>query len=62
MKYWDLEYSISSNTMEKGKEKWIDNLRLKLIKALQIQRHWRNCTSNPEYKLAHKLIKDRLDS
>ena len=49
-------YLISSNTMEKGKEKWINDLRLKTIKVLQIQRHWRNCTSNPVYKLTQKLI------
>ena len=48
---------ISKNTMENGKELWINNLRLKIIKALQIQRHWRNCTSNPEYKLAQKLLR-----
>ena len=42
--------------MEKGKEKWINNLRLKTIKALQIQRHWRNCISNPSYRLAQKII------
>ena len=50
---WD---SISGNSMEKDKENWMNNLRLQIIKALQIQRHWRNCTSNPEYKLAQKLI------
>ncbi len=44
------------NTMEKDKENWINNHRLQIIKALQIQRHWRNCVSNPEYKLAQKLI------
>ena len=54
-------YNISSNTMDKGKPIWIHELRLKIIKALQIQRHWRNCTCNPEYKLAHKLINNRLD-
>jgi hypothetical protein len=49
--------------MELGKKEWINNkLRLHIIKALQIQRHWRNCSSNPEYKLAQKLIKNRLDS
>ena len=46
--------------MKKGKEHWIDDLRLKIIKAFQIQRHWRNCSSNPVYLLAHKLIKNRL--
>ena len=56
---WDI---ILDNNMKNGKETWINNLRLKTIKALQIQRHWRNCVSNPEYTLAQKLIKDRLNS
>ena len=60
-KKWDWG-SISGNTMEKDKENWINNHRLQIIKAFQIQRHWRNCVSNTEYKLAQKLIKDRLDS
>ena len=42
-------------------KKWINNLRLQTIKTLQIQRHWRNCTSNPEYKLAQKLITANID-
>ena len=36
------------------------NITWEIIKALQIQRHWRDCTNNPEYKLTQKLIKDRL--
>ena len=52
---------ILLNTMKKGKEKWINEERIKIIKALQIQRHWRNCSSNPRYKLAHKLIEKRLN-
>ena len=59
-KPWDWK-ELSWNPMLKYKEKWINDKRLQTIKALQIQRHWRNCTSNPEYKLAQKLIKDRLD-
>jgi hypothetical protein len=47
--------------MKHGKETWINKLRLKTIKTLQIQRHWRNCTSNPIYKLAQKLIKENLN-
>ena len=42
--------------MEQGRKKWINGYRLRIIKALQIQRHWRNCSSDPRYKLAHKLI------
>ena len=45
-----------------GKEKWINDKRLRIIKAFQIQRHWRNCSCNPEYKLAHKLIKERISN
>jgi len=46
--------------MEKGKEKWINDKRLRIIKALQIQRHWRKCSCNPEYPLAQRLILKRL--
>jgi len=52
---------ISNNKMKNGKETWINNRRLQIIKTLQIQRHWRNCTNNPEYKLALKIIKERMD-
>ncbi len=52
---WDWSV-ISGNPMEKDKEPWINNHRLQIIKAFQIQRHWRNCVSNPEYKLAQKLL------
>lgn len=55
-KAWDY-YQIFNNKMNKGKTRWIDNLRLKIIKALQIQRHWGNCSKNPEYLLAQKLIR-----
>ena len=48
--------------MEGGKEKWINDYRLKIIKALQIQRHWRMASNNPAYCLAQKLIKERLDN
>ena len=51
---------ISRNTMEKGKEKWINDKRLQIIKALQIQRHWRNCSCNLVYALAQRLILKRL--
>jgi hypothetical protein len=47
---------ISINSMEKGKEQWIKDLRLQIIKANQIQRYWRNCSCNPVYKLAQKLL------
>ena len=51
---------ISSNKMEKGKQKWIEDKRLQIIKALQIQRHWRNCSCNPEFAFARRLIIKRL--
>ena len=61
--YWD---SVSRHLMkhhpDKEKEKWMNNRRLQIIKAFQIQRHWRNCTSNPVYKLAQKLIQERLNN
>jgi hypothetical protein len=49
-------YHISLNTMEKGREKWIKAHRLRIIKVLQIQRHWRNCTCNPMFRLARKYL------
>ena len=54
-KPWDW-YDISYNKKGLGKEKWINQRRLKYIKALQIQRHWRNCSCNPEYKLAQRML------
>ena len=59
-KEWNWE-QVSCNTMKIGKDCWINDLRLRLIKALQIQRHWRMYSSNPEYKLARRLIEERLD-
>ena len=50
---WD---SIPRNTMEKGRDKWINDYRLRIIKALQIQKHWRYYSCNPEFKLAQKLL------
>jgi len=42
--------------MKLGKKRWIIRERLEHIKALQIQRHWRNCSCNPEYKLAQRCL------
>jgi hypothetical protein len=42
--------------MSKSKKEWINQRRLRHIKALQIQRHWRNCSCNPEYKLARLCL------
>jgi len=46
--------------MERGKQKWINDKRIQIIKTLQIQRHWRNCSCNPEFRLAQRLILNRL--
>ena len=54
-KPWDWE-EISDNSMSKEKEKWIDQRRLQHIKAHQIQRHWRNCSCNPQFKLAQRCL------
>jgi len=51
--YW---YAFYFNKMELGKEKWVNQRRLQHIKAIQIQRHWRNCSCNPEYKLAQRCL------
>ena len=53
--------AISKNTMEQGKKQWINDYRLRIIKASQIQRHWRYCISNPRYKLGQKLIEKCLN-
>ena len=58
-KDWDWEW-LSGNTMEKGRLVWINNKRIQIIKALQIQRHWRNYSCNPVYELARRLILKRL--
>ena len=52
---WDWD-SLSGNEMKQYKESWIHDKRLKHIKALKIQRHWRNCSCNPEYKLAQRCL------
>jgi hypothetical protein len=52
---WDWEL-IASNSMELGKKKWIRERRLRHIKAFQIQRHWRNCGCNPQFKLAQRCL------
>ena len=54
-KPWDWRY-ISCNDMWLWKKQWITKIRLKHIKASQIQRHWRNCSCNPEYKLAKRCL------
>ena len=58
---WNINYLVG-NDMDGRKRDWIAESRLRIIKILQIQRHWRNCRYNPKFKLARKLIKDMLDS
>ena len=57
--YWNLD-NISNNSMKFSKIRWINNYRLKIIKALQIQRHLRNCISNPLFKLSRNKIINML--
>ena len=54
-KPWDW-FRISGATMSKGKQRWINQRRLEHIKAFQIQRHWRNCSCNPEFKLSKRCL------
>lgn len=49
---------ISPIDITLGKEIWIHKYRLKWIKALQIQRIWRKCTCDPQYKLAQKKLNE----
>ena len=52
---WDINLLVK-NHMEKGHDCWIREQRLIHIKAFQIQRHWRICSCNPEYKLAQRCL------
>ena len=54
---------IQSNPDKEWDWYWLSdnpNITWEIIKALQIQRHWRNCSYNPEYKLTQKLVKNRI--
>jgi hypothetical protein len=57
--YW---CNISCNNMQLEKKLWIIQRRLQHIKAFQIQRHWRTCSCNPEYKLAQRLLSRLYES
>ena len=48
--------ALCKNKMGLGKKRWLNQSRLEHIKAFQIQRHWRNCSCNPEYKLAQRCL------
>ena len=54
-KPWDWD-NLSETSMTKYKNGWINERRLKHIKAFLIQRHWRLCSCNPEYKLAQRCL------
>jgi hypothetical protein len=47
---------ISFNNMHIGGKRWIHQRRLQHIKAFQIQKHWRNCSCNPQFKLAQRCL------
>ena len=53
--------SISSNPMTKEKNDWITKIRHQIIKSNMIKRYWRNCTCDPRYLLAQKLILQRAE-
>ena len=53
---YDQEAHICKHLYSKDKNQWINKRRLEHIKALQIQRHWRNCSCNPEYKLGQRCL------
>ena len=49
-----------NDTLNIGKEYWINKLRLKIISGSRLQRYWRFYSSHPEYKLSQRLIIARL--
>jgi hypothetical protein len=57
---WNWDWVFDS-ILPEYKNKWIELHRLKIIKALQIQRHWRNFSFNPIYKLARKNIYNSIN-
>ena len=52
---WDIE-RLLKNTMSVAKQRWIQQERVRWIKALQIQRHWRNCSCDPTFALARHAV------
>ena len=54
--------NLSKSSMSKSKNEWVNKRRLEHIKALQIQRHWRNCSCNPEFKLAQRMLSRLYES
>ena len=55
-KPWDWQRLSANLNITLYKQRWINKRRLEHIKAFQIQRRWRNCSCNPEYKLAQRCL------
>ncbi len=53
---------IVTNDMEKGRDKWIGQQAIRIIKTYQIQRYWRKYSSDPTYALARRSIGNCLKS
>ena len=46
---------LTHNNMIVARKRWINKLRINIIKAIKIQRIYRQAVYNPEYKLFHKF-------
>ncbi len=46
---------LTHNNMIVARKRWINKLRINIIKAIKIQRIYRRAMYNPEYKLFHKF-------
>ena len=46
---------LTHNNMIVARKRWINKLRINIIKAIKIQRIYRRAVYNPEYKLFHKF-------
>jgi hypothetical protein len=55
---WNYD-ALVTNKMNQAKHDWIQQKRLHTIKALQLQRHWRNYSNNPQYILGKRLVLER---
>lgn len=55
---WDYD-GLVTNSMVRGKTDWIQQRRFDIIASLQLQRHWRTCSNNPQYRLGKKLVLTR---
>jgi hypothetical protein len=50
---------VSQNPMYVARENWINHKRLHIIKAMQIHRHWRCCSWNPEFLMGKRMVMER---